>query len=113
MPAVSFLQANGNPWVQARDAVPERGGRAAAGPGSAMPAREIADVADKAPQASRKQAIDLQAVSFRPLGNTTAASSLARVRPRGGNWLPRKFLRRWTAKPYLAIFAKWPEQFAG
>ena len=63
MPAVSFLQANGNPWVQARDAVPERGGRAAAGPGSAMTAREIADalVADKAPQASRKQAIDLQA----------------------------------------------------
>ena len=70
-------------------------------------------VADKVPQASRKQAIDLQAVSFRPLGNTTAASSLARVRPRGGNWLPCKFLRRWTAKPYLVIFAKWLEQFAG
>jgi hypothetical protein len=63
MPAVSFLQANGNPWVQARDAVPERGGRAAAGPGSAMTAREIRRRAGsrKAPQACRRQAIDLQA----------------------------------------------------
>ena len=39
--------------VQARDAVPERGGRAAAGLNAL--------VADKAPQATRKQAIDLQA----------------------------------------------------
>jgi hypothetical protein len=46
-----------NPWVQARDAVPERGGRTAAGWRS-VAAREIADalVADKARQPTRKQA---------------------------------------------------------
>jgi hypothetical protein len=80
-----------------------------------MTAREIAEalVADKAPEATRKQAINLQAAILWALGNATAPSSLARVRPRGGNWLTYKFLRRWSAKPYLAIFAKWPEQFAG
>jgi hypothetical protein len=48
--------------VQARDAVLERGGRDAVGWRSDA-AREIADtlMADKAPQATRKQAIDLQA----------------------------------------------------
>jgi hypothetical protein len=48
--------------VQARDAVPERGGRDAAG-GGAQTAREIADalIAGKAVPATRKQFKDLQA----------------------------------------------------
>ena len=40
-------------------------------------------VANKTPKATRKQAIALQAAILSSHGNTTAASSLARVRPRG------------------------------
>jgi hypothetical protein len=53
-----------NPWFQARDAIPERRGRDAAA-GAPMTAREIADalISGKRlrPEATRKQAIDLQA----------------------------------------------------
>ena len=60
--------------VQARDAVSERGGRAAAG--APMTAREIAEalIAGKAPQATRKQAIDLQAAILAALRKRNGAT---------------------------------------
>jgi hypothetical protein len=59
--------------VQARDAVPERRRRRTAVP---MTAREIADalVADKAPQATRKQAMDLQAAILAALRRRDGAT---------------------------------------
>jgi hypothetical protein len=49
-------------------------------------AREIADalIAGKAPQATRKQAIDLQAAILAALRSVTAGLWLARARQRGG-----------------------------
>ena len=55
-----------------------------------MTAREIAQalVAGKAPQATRKQAIDLQAAILSALRKRNGGEWLARLRPpRGGAWL--------------------------
>lgn len=54
-----------------------------------MTAREIADtlVADKAPQATRKQAIDLQAAILVALRKRNNATVVGLARQRGGNWL--------------------------
>jgi len=70
------------------DAIPERGGLRRAE--VAMTAREIADalVADKAPQATRKQAIDLQAAILAALRKRDGLTVIGEVRPSGGNWLP-------------------------
>jgi hypothetical protein len=70
------------------DAIPERGGLRRAE--VAMTAREIADalVADKAPRATRKQAIDLQAAILAALRKRDGLTVIGEVRPSGGNWLP-------------------------
>jgi hypothetical protein len=55
--------------------------------GTPTTAREIAGtlIVGKAPQATRKQAIDLQAASLRRYGSATAGRWLARARQLGGD----------------------------
>jgi hypothetical protein len=58
--------------------------------GTPMTAREIADalIADKAPQATRKQATDLQAAILVACGSAMAGRWSVMARPRVGDWSP-------------------------
>ena len=63
--------------------------------GTPMTAREIAEalIADKAPQATRKQAMDLQAAILAALRKRDGSTVVGEGAPYAGGWLARSLPR--------------------